>query len=256
MSGGAPIAVLSMYDWPQVRGHTDRLWAAVRDNLTDLGVAAPQELSRPDDVMAAWRSPALVFGQTCGLPYVEHLRGQVTLVATPDYDVPDCRPGWYRSAVIARHDDSRDGLAAFRGARLAINGKNSQSGWQAMLQVLDDADCRRPFFGELVVSGAHANSVKMVADGAVDVAAIDYVSWRLARAHLAEAQALRIVTLTRPMPGLPFITQAAQHRDAIVAATAAAIDDLPAETRDALGIRGLWRSDAGDYEIVAEERRD
>ena len=127
---------------------------------------------------------------------------------------------------------------------------------QAQAERFYDVHKERPFFGELVVSGAHANSVKMVADGAVDVAAIDYVSWRLARAHLAEAQALRIVTLTRPMPGLPFITQAAQHRDAIVAATAAAIDDLPAETRDALGIRGLWRSDAGDYEIVAEERRD
>ena len=58
------IAVLTMYDWPQVRADTDQLWAAVRDNLTDLGVEAPRDLSRPDDVMAAWKSP-LAMAKSC-----------------------------------------------------------------------------------------------------------------------------------------------------------------------------------------------
>ena len=83
--------------------------------------------------MAGWTDPGLVLGQTCGLPFVRELAGRVALVGAPDYGLPGCPPGWYRSAVVVRADDPREALAGFRGARLAVNGSDSQSGWGAIL---------------------------------------------------------------------------------------------------------------------------
>ena len=115
--------------------------------------------------MAGWTDPGLVLGQTCGLPFVRELRGRVALVGAADYGLPGCPPGWYRSAVVVRADDPREALAAFRGARLAVNGTDSQSGWGAILHHAAPLAEAGRFFGGVVVSGAHAASVPMVADG-------------------------------------------------------------------------------------------
>ena len=49
-------ASLPMYDLPEVRDHTDRLWAAVAQEMRGLGMAGvPQALERPADHRAAWR---------------------------------------------------------------------------------------------------------------------------------------------------------------------------------------------------------
>ena len=71
MTGG--LAALPMYDWPELRPATDRLWAAVRDGLRQRGVAAPEGLTRDVGLMAGWTDPGLVLGQTCGLPFVREL---------------------------------------------------------------------------------------------------------------------------------------------------------------------------------------
>ena len=109
MTGG--LAALPMYDWAEVRPATDRFWAAVRDGLRRRGVAAPEALSRDVGLMEVWTDPALVLGQTCGLPLVRELRGRVALVGAADYGLEGCRPGWYRSAVVVRADDPRERLA-------------------------------------------------------------------------------------------------------------------------------------------------
>ena len=256
MGQADPVAVLPMYDWAHVREHTDRFWVAVRDNLVSAGIAAPQTLTRPDDPLAAWKSPGLVFGQTCGLPYVEHLRDQVTLIATPDYQVPGCPPGWYCSAIVVRKSDRREQLRDYQGSCLAFNSKGSQSGWQAMLQALADSGCERPFFGRFAISGKHANSISMVAAGEADLAAIDYVSWRLAQQSMPEAREVRVLKTTQPMPGLPFIARCQTDRAPTIAAVDAAINDLPQQSREALGLHGLWRSEPADYDVIAEQKRD
>ena len=56
----APVAVLPMYDWPEVRAVTDRLWRAIHQELEARGITAPAELARPTDLRAAWTDPALV----------------------------------------------------------------------------------------------------------------------------------------------------------------------------------------------------
>jgi ABC-type phosphate/phosphonate transport system substrate-binding protein len=248
----AGVAALPMYDWPEVRAATDRLWAALRDALRAEGVAAPEALDRAAGLVAGWTDPGLVLGQTCGLPLVRDLAGRVAVVGALDYGVPGCPPGWYRSAVVVRAGDPRLDLAGFRGARLAINGRDSQSGWGAILHHAAPLALDGGFFGAVVASGAHAESVGMVAGGAADIAAIDMVSWRLARAFRPEAAALRVLMLTDPTPGLPLIaapgTDVARHARAV----GAGIAGLDQATRAALGIRGFAPLGAGDYALVAE----
>jgi ABC-type phosphate/phosphonate transport system substrate-binding protein len=246
------IAALPMYDWPEVAAATDRLWATLREALRAEGLAAPERLTRGLDLMAGCTHPALVLGQACGLPLVRELAGRVTLVGAADHGVPGCPPGWYRSAVVVRADDPRLDLAAFRGARLAVNGYDSQSGWGSILH--DVAALAPPgrFFGEVRVTGAHAASVKGVAAGAADIAAIDFVSWRLARRYRPESDRLRVLMLTDPTPGIAYIaaagTDAAPHARAVAEAIAA----LDPGTADALGIAGFAPLRPADYAVIGE----
>ena len=73
VSGAAPIAVLPMYDFPWTAAANDALWTAMAAWLIEAGVEAPKALTRGPDLDAQWRDPGLVFGQTCGYPYVTGL---------------------------------------------------------------------------------------------------------------------------------------------------------------------------------------
>jgi ABC-type phosphate/phosphonate transport system substrate-binding protein len=198
------IAALQMYDWPEVAGRTDSFWREVAASLRVNGVAAPEALSRPRDPVAAWSDPALLLGQSCGLPYVSGACGGAFPVARPVYDVEGCGEGTYRSAIICRAGEEAP-LAAFRGCRAAINEYGSQSGCNAL------ADAVRPlgdaFFGRVLLTGAHRASALAVADGWADIAAIDAVAWALfAEIESAAHSRLSVLAWTPETPSLPFIT--------------------------------------------------
>ena len=246
------VAGLPMYDWPELRAGWDALWAAIRGALRAGGHPAPDALRRDLDGAALWTHPALALAQTCGLPYVRGLRDRVALVGTPDFGVPGCPPGWYRSAVVVRADDPRDGLAAFAGSRLAVNGADSQSGAQAMMHEVASLGASGRFFQEVQVTGSHDASAAAVAGGAADVAALDWVTWRLIRAHRPAARALRVLARTAPAPGLPLIRAGAGRAPAgVTDAVAAALGGAPASLRDGLGLRGLVRTAPEDYDVLA-----
>jgi ABC-type phosphate/phosphonate transport system substrate-binding protein len=236
------IAALPMYDWPEARAATDRFWAGIRDRLRAGGLAAPDALSRDLGLMEGWTHPRLVLGQTCGLPVVGALAGRVAVVGAADFALPGCPPGWYRSAVVVRADDPRERLAAFRGAPLAVNGFDSQSGWGAILHHAAPLADGGRFLGPVTVTGAHVDSVELVAAGAADLAAIDLVTWGYCRRHRPAAGRLRVLMLTEPTPGLPYI--AAPGADVAALRDALAGDAAP-------GAVGFVPMDAGDYAVVA-----
>jgi hypothetical protein len=126
------LASLPMYDLPELRSETDALWSAVAHGLRARGIDAPGRLTRSGDLHSDWMRPDLLLSQTCGLPFVRHLRGRVDLVGAVAYDLPDCAPGTYRSRVVVRADDPRETIEAFRGAAFAMNSEGSQSGAGAM----------------------------------------------------------------------------------------------------------------------------
>lgn len=250
MTASAGRASLPMYDWPELRAETDRLWDHLRMALNALGIAAPASLDRSAPLRAVWTDPALCLSQTCGLPYVRELGEAVTLLGAPDYGLPECPPGWYDSAVVVRADDARPDLAAFCGARLALNGRESQSGYAALLHHAAPLAVDGRFFGSHIETGAHEAAARCVAEGQADLAAIDHVSWRHIRGVRPWTWGLRVLMTTDPTPGLPFITACGNDRDAVCAAVIAAFGALDPGTRAALGITGFVPFGPKDYRVL------
>ena len=108
-----PIVLLPMYDWPEILDATNDYWNALREALADQGFASPQLLTRPEDPFLLWRSPELLIAQTCGLPYVEQLSTEVSLIGTPAYDI-DCGAGSYFSVIAVHNDSNIETCAGFK----------------------------------------------------------------------------------------------------------------------------------------------
>lgn len=226
------IAALAMYDWPGVQAANDRYWSAVASQLAKRGIAAPEGLTRDQGTDAVWRRPDLFIAQTCGMPYVSGHCGAAVLVGRPDYGLNGARDGAYRSAIVARSEGigpaGAEALLTLQGQRVAVNGWDSYSGHVTLRAHLadlrDGAD--PPFFGAAILSGGHLSSARMVAEGAADVAALDWVAWELLQIHEPSTAArLTLVDRTAPAPILPFITasdRAAQAGDFAEALDAAA----------------------------------
>ncbi len=242
------IASLGMYDFGPAMAANDRLWAGLRDRLRAVGVAAPEALTRGEAAYwPAWEAPNLLLSQTCGYPFRARLVGRVTYVGTPDYGVEGCAPGQYRSVFVVRADDPRDGLAAFDGAGFAYNEALSQSGWAAPQTHATKLGLRLP---PVLKTGEHRLSAHAVAEGRADIAALDAVTWALLQGVDDVVRSLRVVGMTDPTPGLPYITALGGPADLLHAALAEAIADLAPEDRATLHLRGIVRIPQTDYLAV------
>lgn len=252
------VASLSMYDHPGQHAANDALWRAIAAALRDSGIDAPETLDRSRSVEDIWRDPHLLFAQACGYPLVTMPDLTLQVVAAPIYDVP-----YGGSVVVARADDGGDGIAAFRGRVAAVNGRNSNTGYNLLRALVAPHARDGRFFTVVVETGAHHASAAAVRDGRADIAAIDavtFATWQRYEPDLAAA--LRIVTTTAPSPTLPFVT-AAGTPPAVVAALRAALgqavaDPAPAPARAALRLAGIHDATFADYtplRTLAEQAR-
>lgn len=241
------LASLPMYDRPELTQAHRAYWGLIRDALHKLGIQGDSDLTPEGLGLDFWRSPDLCFSQTCGLPYRKWLHGDVQLVGTPDFGLEGCPPGYYRSALVARKDDPRRGLADFAGAVLAINGTNSHSGYAAFFNHI----AQNPLpVKACVTSGAHRASARAVAEERADLASLDAVSWRLIQRWDSFADQLKVLEYTTPTPGLPYICGPRVDAAQVAQAVRGAIDALPHAQRDALGIVGLVSIPKADYLAV------
>lgn len=238
------IASLPMYATPLTAGADARFWAQIRDGLRAQGIDAPETLTlAPADLLAHWRDPAMVFSQTCGLPFRALLKDEVTLIGAPDYGIKGCPPGHYCSYVIARADDPRDALSEFAKACFAYNEPMSQSGWAAL--ALEAPDVLQ---GPFLRTGSHRASVLAVRQGQADFATIDAITWRHLTAA-SEATGLKIIHATKPTPGLPYITAKTGPADTLFTVVSQAIAALDKHDRAALHLKDLIAIPARAYEL-------
>jgi len=235
-----PVAVLPMYDRPEIRAGTDRLWAAIRDRLRTAGMAAPDALDRTMPVWQAWTDPDLALGQTCGLPYATRLDGRVGLVGAPDFGVGGCPPGHYCSVLVVRADDPRDRLEAFRGAVAAVNETGSQSGHAALMDATAPLARDGGFLGGAWITGSHASSIRAVAEGAADLAAIDAQYRRITDA-LARGEQLLLIERAEFHAGL----EAAMRGEAIQWGIRGAFAGEPFEVEETLDFSNVGSGAAG-----------
>jgi ABC-type phosphate/phosphonate transport system substrate-binding protein len=217
------IAALPMYDWPERRAEVDALWAMIRDRLRAAGVDAPEALTRKHgDLLDFWKRPDLLFAQTCWGPMEQGLADYVQVVGQPRYDGIEGGQGeLYSSAIVMRRADvdgaesvaaPLDGrsilpLVLMYGARLAYNVPDSMSGIIGLTRDLESLGAGLDLFSELVETGGHRKSIRFVAEGKADIAAIDCKSWALAMLYEPDAVAkLQVVGWTAQRTGLPYIT--------------------------------------------------
>ncbi len=212
------IAALPMYDWPEVRSEVDALWAEIRDAVRARGIAAPEYLTRRNgdmpgahlppnefDLATLWRHPNLLLAQTCWGPMEAGLAAHVRVVGQEDYTGVEGGEGaFYSSAIVMRRGET-PASGSYAGLRLAYNDENSMSGYLALKRDLERQGAGLDIFAERIVSGGHRYSLRMVARGEADVAAIDCRSWALAKQHEPAARELDVVGWTTRRLGLPFV---------------------------------------------------
>jgi ABC-type phosphate/phosphonate transport system substrate-binding protein len=108
----------------------------------------------------------------------------------------------------------------------------------------------RPFFGGAVVAGSHLESMRAVAAGESDVAAIDAVCWALAcREYPDLTNRLRSLGTTAPTPGLPLVT-AAGRSSAEIALIREALSECLADPQTEEARRALFIT---GFDVLGEE---
>lgn len=251
MSGVAAVAALPMYDWPELRKETDHFWERLRDSLSRFGFAAPQSLDRTRPAETIWRDKNLLLAQCCGLPYVRDLSNTVSLIGTPAYEL-DCGAGSYYSVIVVHADCDVASLRDIAGLRLAYNSESSQSGYAALSYHLRQNRWTASPFAESVCTGSHRASIVSVAQRQSDLAAIDAVTWKIAQRHERATEELRVLAITDPTPGLPFIcvNRRDWRADRIHLAVVEAMASLDEDCRQALLLSGFAPTLPSDYDII------
>ena len=252
-----------MYDLPELTGATNAWWSGLADHMRREGlIDVPDMLHRPADLMAHWRSPALLFSQTCGYPLTHELRGAVQLVALPVYGCEGCTAdGFYSSVIVVPATSGIHSLNQCRNGRAVFNTPDSMSGLlafrHAVRMAVPTADEAGAFFNSLTESGGHRRSLEAVAAGRADVATIDAVTFALlSRNDPGLVAGVRVVGRTRQVPGLPYIT-AARTSEAKLQRLKAAVrhafaDPALAEARAELLLSGVQFPDPSSYDLILQ----
>ncbi len=252
------VACLPWYDFAEIRGATDALWASVSRRLQASGLGdVPARLERRVHYEDQWDSGELLLGQACGYDVLLAYAHRLQLVATPRYQLDGCEGHSYRSFVVVRDDSPARALEDLRGSRCVINTPTSHSGMNVLRAVVAPLSVNGRFFASATVSGAHERSLELLRSGAVDVAAIDCVSWGLlARHRPAAVTGARIVHRTPAVPAPPFVTSVdtpaavvSSLRDALGAAIR---DPANGEVVDQLALAGVDTLTIENYEPIAK----
>jgi hypothetical protein len=207
---GGMIASLPMYDWPEVREATDAWWAGLARHLRAQGFEAPDRLTRSGDPSAQWRRPDLLVSQTCGYPLMHDFKGSLEVLATPVYDVEGCSGPSYSSVIVvagrwrrlaARGPQGRHG--GLQRRRFAVGASGAQMRLRSAQQGRAVLRPAREVGEPSRLDAGWCTSAK------ADVAAIDCVSYALARRHRPElAAGLAVIARGPAAPALPYVTAA------------------------------------------------
>jgi ABC-type phosphate/phosphonate transport system substrate-binding protein len=236
------IASLPMYDLPEIRWATDQFWAALAEELK---VEIP--LTRTGDFKETWRSPDLLFSQTCGYPFTHEFAGQLAYVATPHYDADGCEGPLYRSILFAREAKP---IAAFAKAKAAFNSTDSMSGFLALKLVM------RQQLPQLIETGSHVASLAAVQNGDADICAIDCVTVALLRKHRPAAlEGLVEVARSPLVPALPFVTRVADRQRLYDALHAVPQNQRLSDCRQALLLQSFSVLPQNAYDVIPDLER-
>lgn len=142
----------------------------------------------------------------CGLLYTRKT-DQVELLAAPVMRAARYagHPIYFSDLVVHRDSPLRS-FAGLRGATLAYNDPGSFSGYAMLGAYLALRGERAGYFGRVVESGSHQQSLRLLAGGTADVAAIDSTVLELElELHPELASQVRVVETIGPSPIPPVV---------------------------------------------------
>lgn len=255
------VASLGMYDHPAQRAANDALWAWIAARLAAVGMAdVPASLERVRPPADLWADPQLLFGQACGYPFARFHKDDLRVLATPCYGAPHCEGVRHGSVIVALADDPRTALEQFRGAIAAINEPASNTGTNLLRHTIAEQCAPGPFFAGMIRTGGHIASMRAVAAGEAEMAAIDAVTFAAAGAsYPGLPDALKVIAVSRKVPALPFVT-ARGTTDALASLLQETLLEAMqapelANARAALFLLGAEPVDASTYDEVLEFER-
>jgi len=252
------VASLPMYDLPEIEAATNTWWRGLARAFRREGIAdVPDDLERDANYRELWTRRDLLLSQTCGYPLMHELRGKATAIATPCYSAPGCAGANYCSVVLVHNDSAAGDISGLRGARCAINSRDSQSGHNALRALIAPISSGKRLFGDVTISGSHLNSLKMVSEGEADVLAMDCVAYALLSRHRPHAiERTRPLCLTPSAPALPYITRCPVRDDLLErmrnGLAAACRDPELSDSRETLMLWDFRVLPISEYERIAE----
>jgi len=175
---------------------------------------------------------AVDLGFICGLPYTLLRDGptpRAELLGGPIMKYPRYggQPVYFADLVV-RSDSPHRSLSDLRGRTLVYNDERSHTGYNAPRHRLMERGFATGFFGKVVRSGSHEESIRMVAAGEADASWVDSLVLDYDREkRIGRAGEVRVLESIGPMTVSPVV----------------ASPDLPAELR-----AGLRRTLLGMHE--------
>ena len=186
---------LDMYLAPPSEAAFARLESRLRTILTDAAI----------DLTADFAAGFAV-GQICGITFANAPAGQLRYLATFVADATTVPAGHYNSILVTPRENGLTTPADFDPARhkAVINETGSFSGNLTFAAHM--AAEHNTGLGTPLASGAHLKSIGMVARGEADLAAIDRISFALARQTVPDDVAgVTVIGETASHPGVPFV---------------------------------------------------
>ena len=120
----------------------------------------------------------------------------------------------YFCDVVVRNDAPVHAFSELEGGSWAYNDACSLSGYYSLLNKLAESGADESFFGNILCSGSHLNSIEAVLSGKADAAAIDS---NVLRIRLREVPALRkrlrVIESWGPYPIQPVVVSSALPPD-------------------------------------------
>jgi ABC-type phosphate/phosphonate transport system substrate-binding protein len=202
-------ASLPMYNFPGMRQANAAFWAALSGLCRKNGLEVPADLTVdrapvPKDIGAE-----VLFTQTCGYPLQTLYKDQHQLLARPCYDAAGCTGSTHSAFILVPEHSPARTVHNLRGKRFALNSLHSNSGMNLPRRMIAELAKGQPFFGEVIETGGHGASLKLLIAGGADCASIDCMTVAFAQDYQPELMAgLRILAQTPPSPSIPFVTSA------------------------------------------------